>query len=206
MAGVSSSHLAAVEDENQKIKLFEVQLRKTVFIDNLSPAVSIDVLKSALSQFGGIVSASLLFHELDVKKRTTASLAEMETREQAENVVGEFEEKLFMLGGLPRPVRASFASREQFPERPIKKRRIKPKLVEHDSKEGRLALKRQKLAQRHSAEFDALEKIHQEERVALGTSQLEEFEVESEKLILIKKFEHHPAHRRIREKYEMGRP
>lgn len=176
---------------------FQEQLSRTILIDNLYPDVSEDVLLTAVNQFCIVENVTLFRHERDHKRKMSVALLQLNTQEKAETVVTEFREMLFMLGSLPRPVRATLASEVHFPDRPVPQRHIRAKLVKPRFKGWKDAKCLHTLACRKLAETAVLEKEHQKEEEKLAAEQLIEFQAEQQKWNHFKSFGGHPAHKRM---------
>ncbi|KAG5610051.1 hypothetical protein H5410_021332 [Solanum commersonii] len=74
---------------------FENKVKRSIYIDNLSPLVKEFVIKAALDQFGN-------------------------NADEARTIISEIRNSPFMISGMPRPVRARPAVVEMFDDRPRK--------------------------------------------------------------------------------------
>ncbi|KAH7521388.1 hypothetical protein FEM48_Zijuj07G0027800 [Ziziphus jujuba var. spinosa] len=99
---------------------FEDKVKRTVYIDNLSPQVTESVLQTALNQFGSVKSVQFIPNYLGPSNLAKCALIEMENAKQVEGVILAATESPFMISGMPRPVRARRAEMEMFDERPAK--------------------------------------------------------------------------------------
>ncbi|KAM1281607.1 hypothetical protein ACFX2H_022064 [Malus domestica] len=91
---------------------FEEKVKRTVYLDNISPQVTESIVKTALSQFGTVKSNVL-----------HCALVEMENPKEASVIGKEITEFRFMILGIPRLVRALSAAANMFDERPTMPRR-----------------------------------------------------------------------------------
>eukprot|EP00252_Welwitschia_mirabilis_P013274 TRINITY_DN2925_c0_g1_i1.p1 TRINITY_DN2925_c0_g1~~TRINITY_DN2925_c0_g1_i1.p1 ORF type:complete len:206 (-),score=55.78 TRINITY_DN2925_c0_g1_i1:227-844(-) len=102
---------------------FEEKVKRTVYIDNLTPSVTVPILKKALEQFGTVIDAQILPNYLEDKNAAVSALVEMEDDKDATNTVNELGVNAFMIAGAPRPVRAKHATISMFPDHPAPPRR-----------------------------------------------------------------------------------
>ncbi|GBG80968.1 hypothetical protein CBR_g31525 [Chara braunii] len=93
---------------------FEQKVRRTVFLDEIAPQVTVAIMQSALSQFGKVTSMKLVNHPLDPLVPQGCALIEFANEEQAMRVAATTRKNLLMVGGMPRPVRARMASKYMF--------------------------------------------------------------------------------------------
>lgn len=98
---------------------FLKKVERTIYLDNISPDVTKSALKAAFNQFG-IVSTVQFIPAFLQPNGIHAVLVEMENRKQAEALITEMESAPFMVGGMPRPVRAKAAVVEMFTDHPRK--------------------------------------------------------------------------------------
>lgn len=96
---------------------FMEKVKRTVFIDYLSPVVTVPVLKTAIGQFGNVLGVHLVPNWLEQREVPQCALVEMENETQARCVVAEMSALPFMISGMPRPIRAQAAREEMFCER-----------------------------------------------------------------------------------------
>lgn len=148
------------DDEAKAYAEFDEKVKRNVFFDNLSPHITEQMLKSALNQFGTVVSVKFIPNYIILEDIPQTALVEMKEKHEAENVVYCFEKHPFMLCGMPRPVRASFAKHANFADRPRKPGRhmevewLKPNHPNFD-----VAKKLKIIAKKHDAESSALLKV-----------------------------------------------
>lgn len=151
---------------------FEEKLKRTVYLDSLSPLVTIPILRTALGQFGVVVAAQILPNYLDPKNAAVSALVEMQNERQSQNTVREINCNAFMIAGMPRPVRARAAVAEMFPDRPAPPgRRIQCYWIESNDPDWGVALKLKQLAKKHAAEASFLLDYQREEEEKLGEHQ-----------------------------------
>ncbi|CAN6547837.1 unnamed protein product [Malus baccata var. baccata] len=108
---------------------FEEKVKRTIYLDNISPQVTESVVKTALSQFGTVKSVQFIPNYFVIGKEITEFrfmilvLVEMENLKEASVIGKEITEFRFMILGIPRLVRALSAAANMFDERPTIPRR-----------------------------------------------------------------------------------
>ncbi|KAH9330506.1 hypothetical protein KI387_002614, partial [Taxus chinensis] len=136
---------------------FNEKVKRTVFVDNLSPLITIPILKNALGQFGAVVNAQILPNYLDAKNAAVSALIEMQNEREAASTVNEISVNAFMIAGMPRPVRAVKAEIEMFPDRPAPPgRRIQCCWINANDPYWKIVLSLKHLAMKHAAEAEEL--------------------------------------------------
>lgn len=139
---------------------FEEKVRRTVYIDNLSPQATEAVMRTALDQFGTVKSVQLIPNYIVPGNIPQCALVEMEKSKQAEFVVSVITEFPFMISGMPRPVRARPAEAEMFDDRPRKPgRKIQCRWLEPGDPDFEIAKRLKQLTRDHSAEAEFLLKV-----------------------------------------------
>lgn len=108
-----------LSDEEQ-YAAFKEKVKRTVYFDNLTPQATDAVMKTALDQFGTVLSVQFIPNYIGPGKMPAAALVEMETEKQAMKIIEETEDFPFMISGMPRPVRAFPAEIEMYEDRPRK--------------------------------------------------------------------------------------
>ncbi|KAL1539001.1 hypothetical protein AAHA92_27679 [Salvia divinorum] len=147
---------------------FLKKVERTIYLDNISPAVTEPVLKAAIDQFVSVTKVQFILAYLQ-PNGIHAALVEVENRKQAESLISELESVPFMIGGMPRPVRAKAARVEMFADRPRKPgRRIQCRWVTNRDPHYDVAMKTQKLVKKHAEEVAFLleEQVKEEEQLA----------------------------------------
>ncbi|KAJ4723328.1 RNA-binding family protein isoform 1 [Melia azedarach] len=148
---------------------FLEKVRRTVYLDNLSPKVTESVLKTALNQFGSVKNVQFIPNYLESKNIQRFALVEMDDSNQAKAVLSSMGEFPFMMSGMPRPVRARAAEVEMFDDRPIKPgRTIQCRWLEPDDPDFQVAQKLKRVVRKHAAEasFVLKQQVDQEEKLA----------------------------------------
>ena len=110
-----------VAAERKAYAEFREKVRRTVFIDCLSLAATVPVLKTAIGQFGKVQSVRIvpnLLERSEAEAVAQSALVVMEKEAHARAVVEEISNLPFMISGMPRPVRALPAREEMFWDRP----------------------------------------------------------------------------------------
>ncbi|XP_073126686.1 ASI1-immunoprecipitated protein 1 [Henckelia pumila] len=148
---------------------FLEKVRRTMYIDNMSPGATETVVKAAFDQFGEVLSVHFIPNYLQPKNFPKAALVEMKNPKQAEEIIGAMEVYPFMILGMPRPVRARPAKLEMFDDRPRKPgRRILCRWIDPKDPNFEVAQKIKKLVKTHAAEasFLLMEQLKEEEKLA----------------------------------------
>ncbi|KAG6742482.1 hypothetical protein POTOM_053354 [Populus tomentosa] len=148
---------------------FLEKVKRTVYVDNLSPQVTESVIRTALGQFGTVKNVQFIPNYTGPKNIPCCALVEMECLRQAEAVVSEITQFPFMMSGMPRPARAFRAEVEMFDDRPIKPgRRIQCRWVDRKDPDFEVASKIKRLVRKHAAEdlFLLQQQLAQEEKLA----------------------------------------
>ncbi|CAK9174556.1 unnamed protein product [Ilex paraguariensis] len=165
---------------------FEEKVRRTVYVDSLSPLVTEAVLKTALNQFGNVCSVQFIPNYTDSKNIPRAALVEMENMKQAKQIVEEMANFPFMMSGMPRPVRARAAEVEMFDERPRKPgRRIQCCWLDRTDPAFEVAKKIKHLVRKHASEASFLLKSQLAEEEKLANQQSETLKANYKKHELI---------------------
>lgn len=139
---------------------FEEKVKRTVYLDNLSPKVTEAVVKMALNQFGTVKSVQFIQNYVEPRNIPQFALVEMENSRQAKAVVSEISQFPFMMSGMPRPVRARPAEVEMFDGHPIKPgRRIQCRWLEASDPDFKIATEIKRLTWKHAAEVAFLLKV-----------------------------------------------
>ncbi|KAF7123673.1 hypothetical protein RHSIM_Rhsim12G0057800 [Rhododendron simsii] len=84
---------------------FEESVKRTVYVDNLSPQVNESILKSAFNQFGNVQKVEFIPNYAEESNMPRCVLVEMESPELAKERVPAMSNQPFMVFGMPRPVR-----------------------------------------------------------------------------------------------------
>ncbi|XP_062173279.1 ASI1-immunoprecipitated protein 1 [Alnus glutinosa] len=148
---------------------FEEKVKRTVYLDNLSPKVTESVVKMALNQFGTVKSVQFIPNYMEPRNIPQCALVEMENSRQAGAVVSEISQFPFMMSGMPRPVRARPAEVEMFDGHPIKPgRRIQCRWLKASDPDFKIATEIKRLTWKHAAEVAFLlkQQLLEEEKLA----------------------------------------
>ncbi|KAL6639637.1 hypothetical protein ACP70R_023367 [Stipagrostis hirtigluma subsp. patula] len=177
--GQATANLEATKEYNE----FEEKVRRTVYLDNLSPLTTEAVIKMALNQFGSVRKVDFLLNYTVPYEIPQSALIEMETEKDAESVVNMLHEFPFMISGMPRPVRGKRATAEMFNDRPSRPGRklgfswIGPKDPFYED-----ARKFKLMCKRHEVENLALIKHQLEEEELLAIQQQDNLSCDYKKL------------------------
>ncbi|RZC74343.1 hypothetical protein C5167_049816 [Papaver somniferum] len=140
---------------------FEEKVKRTVYIDNLSPLVTDAVLKTALGQFGTVESVQFIPNYVEPKNIPQCALVVTQTEKQAKAIIFEMNNFPFMMSGMPRPVRALPAEVKMFADRPIKPgRRITCQWLDPSDRNFDVAQKLKEVTQRHAREASYLLQVN----------------------------------------------
>lgn len=136
------------------------KVRRTVYVDELTPHASKAVVESAFSQFGTVKDVIFLPNYLGPKELPAGVLVEMESEQKAKAVIETVSQFPFMVAGMPRPVRASAARPAMFSDRPKKPgRRIQFRWVDPGDPEFDKAQKVKRVVKKHAAEAAFMIKV-----------------------------------------------
>ncbi|XP_044497817.1 uncharacterized protein LOC123219914 [Mangifera indica] len=147
---------------------FEDKVRRTVYLDNLSPQVTKSVLKTALDQFGSVQNVQFIPNYIE-SRTARCALVEMKNSKEAKAVISTMSEFPFMMSGMPRPVRARAAEMEMFDDRPSKPgRKIICRWLDPTDPDYDVAQKLKRLVRQHDAQsaFLLKQQLAQEEKLA----------------------------------------
>ncbi|GLT91921.1 hypothetical protein SLE2022_097820 [Rubroshorea leprosula] len=132
---------------------FEEKVRRTVYIDNLSPNVTEAVLRTAIDQFGIVKSIQFIPNYLGPNNLPQCALVEMKEAKEAKAVISVMTQFPFMMSGMPRPVRARAAEMEMFDDRPKKPgKEMQLRWLNPNDPDFQVANKLKHLVQNHTAE------------------------------------------------------
>ncbi|KAM7479644.1 hypothetical protein LguiA_027857 [Lonicera macranthoides] len=184
---------------------FEKKVKRTVYIDNLSPKVTEAVLESALNQFGNVKNVQFIPNYLEPKSMPRAALVEMEKDKQVSHVIEELANYPFMMSGMPRPVRACAAEMEMFDDRPKRPgRRIQCHWLDPKDPDFEVAQKIKRLVRKHSSEASYLLKQQLAEEEKLSNQQAETLKTNYKKYELIDNIIGDGTARRLAQHYNMN--
>jgi hypothetical protein len=142
--------------------------RRTVSVQDVPPSVGTEeVLYSAFAQFGKVDEVYIARSHLESNRNpecTGMALVTLETEEQAKKVVLETTEKLYMVGGMPRPIISCIADEKQLelqddPDEEPAPLPVKVLEAASDTLEVEFAAKWRQLHRRQQAEQTALRKV-----------------------------------------------
>lgn len=146
--------------DEEKYAAFKEKVKRTVYVDNLSPLATDAVMKTALDQFGNVLSVQFIHNYVGPSNMPAAGLVEMETEKQALKIVEETADFPFMISGMPRPVRAFPAEMEMFEDRPRKPgRTIQCRWLEEKDPDFEVAQQVKDLVKKHACEASFLLKV-----------------------------------------------
>ncbi|TVU16704.1 hypothetical protein EJB05_40279, partial [Eragrostis curvula] len=151
---------------------FEDKVKRTIYIDQLSPQVTNPVIKAALAQCANVVSVEFIVNYTIPYDIPSAALVELDDEMQAKAAVELMNDFPFIIGGMPRPVKAIPARPEMFRDRPPRPGIKKDfRWVKQGDDEFETMKKLKILAKRQEAENMALIKTQLEEEKELAKQQ-----------------------------------
>nr|XP_025878569.1 uncharacterized protein LOC4330267 isoform X2 [Oryza sativa Japonica Group] len=160
------------EDAKKGYADFEERVKRTIYIDHLSPQVTSSVIEAAISQCARVVNVDFIVNYTIPYDIPSAALVELDDEIQAKAAIDLMNNFPFIIGGKPRPVRAIYAKHEMFLDRPprpgIKKEFQWVKQEDGIEYEGMNKLRL--LARRQETENMALIKIACEKIFSFGCS------------------------------------
>ncbi|KAL5215540.1 hypothetical protein ABZP36_006941 [Zizania latifolia] len=106
------------EDAKKVYADFENKVKRTIYIDHLSPQVTGSVIKAALAQCANVVDVEFIVNYTIPYDIPSAALVELDDEIQAKATLDLMNDFPFIIGGMPRPVRAIRAKPEMFRDRP----------------------------------------------------------------------------------------
>lgn len=167
---------------------FEEKVKRTVYVDNLSPQVTEAVVKTALDQFGNVTNVQFIPNYIGPKNIPCAALVEMENSKQASQIISEIANFPFMMSGMPRPVRACAAEIEMFDDRPRKPgRKLQCRWLDPKDPDFEVAKKIKDLIGKHASEASYLLKTQLGLEEKLASRQAESLKANYKKFELIDK-------------------
>ncbi|CAK9313672.1 unnamed protein product [Citrullus colocynthis] len=190
--------------KDDQFAMFEEKVKRTVYVDNLSPQVTEPVLRTALDQFGTVVSVHFIPNYTEPINSSQCALVEMKDLKEAKSVISVISQFPFMISGMPRPVRARPAEVEMFDDRPVKPgRKISFTWLEKDDPDFEVAKKIKLLTQKHVAEVTFLLKHHLAEEEKLAKQQQEALKGNYKKYEIVESVMADGTARRLAKHYNM---
>ncbi|XP_057794155.1 uncharacterized protein LOC131010585 isoform X2 [Salvia miltiorrhiza] len=183
---------------------FLVKVKRTIYVDNLSPKVTEPVMRTAFNQFGNVKSVQFISMYLEPKNAPQAALVEMENPKQARAIIDEMGSYPFMILGMPRPVRASAARLEMFDDRPRKPgRKIICRWLDPKEPEFEVAKKLKCAVRKHAAETLGMLEEQRAEEEKLASQQSETLQAQYKKYDLLQAVFEDGSAKRLGRHYEM---
>lgn len=148
------------EQEKKEYADFMEKVKRTVYLDNLSPQVTDAVIKTAFDQYGTAISIHFIQNHIEPNYIGKCALVELENAKQAKSILEVLSSYPFMMSGMPRPVRGRPAVPEMFDDRPPKPgRKIQVYWVDPKDPQFEVAQKLKNLVKQHVAEQTFLQKV-----------------------------------------------
>lgn len=190
--------------EQDEYAAFDEKVRRTIYMDNLSPHVSESVVRTALDQYGTVKSVQFIPNYLEPQNIPQCALVEMENEKQAEVVISTISQFPFMMSGMPRPVRARPAEAEMFGDRPRKPgKQIHFRWLDHADPDFEVANKLKRLVKRHAAETAVMLKHQLDKEEKLAKQQGEALKANYKKYEMIDSLMADGTARRLARRYNL---
>ncbi|KAL6651665.1 hypothetical protein ACP70R_010590 [Stipagrostis hirtigluma subsp. patula] len=165
---------------------FQDKVKRTIYLDQLSPQVTSGVIKAALAQCANVVNVEFIVNYTVPHDIPSSALVELEDEGQAKAAVELMEDFPFIIGGMPRPVRAIYAKAEMFRDRPPRPGVKKDFSWVKQGDDGYEAMKKMiNLAKRQEAENLSLIKSQLDEEKELAKQQQESLDGNCKKYDLL---------------------
>lgn len=147
-------------DTEKEYAAFEAKVKRTVYLDNVSPQVNDTVIKTAFEQYGTVTKIHFIQNYIEQSYNGKCVLVELENEKQAEGILEVLSSYPFMMSGMPRPVRARHAEPEMFDDRPSKPgKKIELVWLKPNNPDFEVAQKLKNLTKKHAAEQSFLQKV-----------------------------------------------
>ncbi|XP_028789906.1 uncharacterized protein LOC114745902 [Neltuma alba] len=151
---------------------FENKVKRTMYLDNLSPSVTESVLRTAFDQFANVKNVKLIPNYLEPMNVPQCALIELDNEKKAKEVISMIEQYPFMICGKPRPVRAFPAKAEMFDDRPKNPcRKLTCRWLEPGDPDFEVAEELKELTGKHAAEAAYLHQVQLQEEEKLAKHQ-----------------------------------
>ncbi|XP_058721823.1 uncharacterized protein LOC131593363 [Vicia villosa] len=194
-----------MESSAEEYAAFEEKVKRTVYLDNLSPQVTESVIRTALDQFALVKSVKFIPNYLGTNSLPQCALVELDSAKKVKEVEAMIKQYPFMMSGMPRPVRARPSVMEMFDDRPIKpKRKIKCCWLEQSDPDFEVAKELKNLTRKHSAEITLMHKVLSKEEEKLATQQAETLRVHYKKYKMIESIMTDRAAHNLARKYNLA--
>lgn len=165
---------------------FMEKVKRTVYLDNLSPLVNDTVIKTAFEQYGTVTNIHFIPNYIDPYYNGKCALVELEFEKQAKSILEVLSSYPFMMSGMPRPVRGRPSKPEMFDDRPPKPgRKIQVYWVDPKDPQFEVAQKLKNMVKKHVAERSFLQKKQLEEEEKLSKQQAEVLKAQYQKYEMI---------------------
>ncbi|VVA90144.1 unnamed protein product [Arabis nemorensis] len=192
-------------EEEVKYNAFLEKVKRTVFVDELTPLASKSVLESAFNQFGTVEDVILVPNYLGPKEIPMGVLVVMQTEEKAKAILDTLSQFPFMVAGIPRPVRAKPAKPEMFADRPKEpSRRVLCRWIDPNDPDFENAKKIKRLVQKHTAEAAFVLKNQLDEAEKLATKQSETATAHHKKFEMMYKLFHDGVAEKLANRYNIN--
>ncbi|CAN4118508.1 unnamed protein product [Withania somnifera] len=193
-----------MESSTKEYAAFEEKVKRTIYIDSLSPVATEAVVKAAFDQFGNVIQVKFIPNYLEPKNIGQSALIELENAAQAKTIISEISNSSFMICGMPRPVRARAAEAEMFDDRPIKPgRKIVCRWLDSNDPDFGVAKKIKLMVKKHAEEAKFCLKQQLDEEESLAKKQTEILNATYKKYELIDSVVGNRVADRLAERYKV---
>ncbi|CAM6096259.1 unnamed protein product [Calypogeia fissa] len=174
--------------EDQRKTAFENLAERCVVLDNLASNVTQATVRSALGQFGTVLGVKMVINPANMKF-IGAAIAEMQNKDQRDQVVKELREYLFMVGAMPRPARAIPATPLLLIDHPWRRNpnKIRPRLVSKTDPSAEALKAREHKARVQADDNEQLHLVMEREEIQLEKAQEKSCQELMDKLKMIAK-------------------
>lgn len=149
-----------METSAEEYAAFEGKVKRTVYLDNLSPQVTDSVIRTALDQFAIVKSVKFISNFLGPSSLPQCALVELDSAKKVKEVISMIGQYPFMMSGMPRPVRAHPAVMEMFDDRPVKpERKVKCGWLQPSNPDFEVAKELKRVIRKHATEVAFVHKV-----------------------------------------------
>ncbi|EPS58616.1 hypothetical protein M569_16197, partial [Genlisea aurea] len=139
--------------EEELYATFLDRVKRTIYVDDLTPHATETVLKAAFDQYGDVKTILFIPNYFEPKNSPRAALVEMDSPKQAEELIVQMRCFPFMISGSPRPAKGLASMPEMFGDRPKKPgRKIFCRWLDPESPQFEVAREIKRLVKKHFAE------------------------------------------------------
>ncbi|KAI9116680.1 hypothetical protein K1719_012338 [Acacia pycnantha] len=168
--------------EEEEYAAFLEKVKRTIYLDNLSPQVTESVLITGIGQFASVKSVKFIHNYNEPSDMPLCALVELDSPAKAKEVISVIS-RPFMMCGMPRPVRACRAELEMFDDRPKKPgRKIECRWLKPADPNFKVAQELKQLTLKHTAEATRFMELQLKEEEELHKQQTDKVKQQYGKL------------------------